>query len=77
MSKTLQKYVDAHPEQVESWHNENHNARGLDYWVYMKPGWYCARTDCGTVHEDTVKETIAALRGASYDIERWRRENQR
>lgn len=32
MSKTIQKYIDQNPEKFASWHSEDYNARGRDYW---------------------------------------------
>ena len=62
MSKQIQKYIDKHPEKFESWHNENHNERGLDYWVYTTSDHICPDMECGTIHEDTVAETLSMMR---------------
>lgn len=62
MSKTIQKYVDANPEKFESWHTEDHNARGLDYWVYCRDPWFSPDMETQTIHEDTVKETLIRMR---------------
>ena len=63
MSKQIQQYVDAHPDKFESWHTEDNNARGLDYWVYCKAPYYSPDMECGTIHEDTVKDALAKMRG--------------
>ena len=62
MSKTIDNYVKSHPDRLESWHNEDHNERGLDYWVYCREPYFCPDMECGTIHEDTVKETMAKMR---------------
>lgn len=62
MSKTIQDYMNKHPEKFESWHNEDNNARGLDYWVYCKEPYFDPMTETSTIHEDTVKETLQAMR---------------
>jgi len=54
--------MNSHPEKFESWHTEDNNERCLDYWVYCKPGYFCPSMECGTIHEDTVKETLAMMR---------------
>lgn len=62
MSKQLDAMIAKHPEKFASWHSEDHNARGLDYWVYCKPPYFSPDMECGTIHEDTVKETLAKMR---------------
>ena len=62
MSKTLNDYIAKHPEKFESWHSEDHNERGLDYWVYCRLPYFCPNEECGTIHVDTVKEALAAMR---------------
>ena len=63
MSKQIQAYIEKHPEKFDSWHTEDHNERGLDYWVYCKAPYFSPESECGTIHEDTVKETLARMRG--------------
>ena len=62
MSKQIQVYIDKHPEKFESWHTEDNNARGLDYWVYCATGYWCPENECGTIHEDTVAETLVRMK---------------
>lgn len=62
MSKLIQNYIDSHPDKFESWHTENNNDRGLDYWVYCKDPYFNPDSETQTIHEDTVKETLAAMR---------------
>ncbi len=26
------------------------------WWVYLKPGYWCSAMECGTIHEDTIRE---------------------
>jgi hypothetical protein len=62
MSKQIDRYIKANPEKFESWHTEDNNERGLDYWVYCREPYYCPATECGTIHEDTVAQVLAKLR---------------
>jgi len=62
MSKTIQDYIDNNPDKFESWHSENHNERGLDYWVYCKEPYFYPSKEGQIIHEDTVKETMQAMR---------------
>ncbi len=62
MSKTIQDYIDKHPEKFESWHSEDHNERGLDYWVYCREPYFSPDMETQTIHEDTVKETLVYMR---------------
>lgn len=62
MSKTIQAYIDKHQDKFGDWWNEDHNERGLDYWVECKEPYFNPSTECCTIHEDTVKETLAAMR---------------
>lgn len=62
MSKSIQQYMDRHPEKFESWHTEDNNARGLDYWVYCREPYFCPDMETQTIHEDTVRDTLAKMR---------------
>ena len=62
MSKTIQNYIDKHPDKFKSWHSEDHNDRGLDYWIYCNNDWFCPRNETQTIHVDTVKEALAEMR---------------
>ena len=62
MSKTIQAYIDKHPDKFESWHSEGNNERGLDYWVYCKDPYFNPDLEGQTIHEDTVAETLKVMR---------------
>lgn len=63
MSKTIRAYIDKHPDKFESEISiEANNERGCDYWVYCKAPWFNPDLETQTIHEDTVKETLAAMR---------------
>ena len=32
------------------------------YWVYLKDGYYSPTLDCGTIHEDTIKDVLKEIR---------------
>ena len=52
MSKTLDKLAAAHPDKIIGWY---HDSDG--YWVELKTGWQ--QWGVHTVHEDSVKDTLA------------------
>ena len=62
MSKTIEDYIKKHPDKFDSWHTEDNNERGLDYWVYCKDPYFYPSSETQTIHENTVKETIQAMR---------------
>lgn len=62
MSKVIEAYIAKHPEKFASYHNEDHNERGLDYWVYCREPYFCPSMECGTIHEDTVADTMRMMR---------------
>lgn len=62
MSKTIQAYIDKHPDKFESWHTENNNSRGLDYWVYCKEPYFNPDAESQTIHEDTVQDVLYKMR---------------
>ena len=62
MSRTIQAYIDKHPEKFEEWHSEAHNERGLDYWVWCREPYFDPDYGMRGIHEDTVKDTLRAMR---------------
>ena len=62
MSKTIEKYIRANPDKFIRYWNEDNNERGLDYWVECREPYFCPYTETPTIHEDTVKDTLAAMR---------------
>ena len=40
-------------------------------WLYMTPSWYCRRSDCGTIHEYTIKDVLDAARDIYQNKVRW------
>ena len=62
MSKQIKDFIKKHPEKFDSWHTEDNNDRGLDYWVYCKDPYFCPDMECQTIHEDTVKDAMAKMR---------------
>ena len=61
MSKAVRDYMQKHPEKFESFHTES-NDRACDYWVYCREPWFNPHLDTQTIHEDTVRETLATMR---------------
>lgn len=35
---------------------------GDGFWIYLKTGWICASTECGTIHEDSPSKCLKVLR---------------
>ena len=44
-------------------------------WLYMRPSWYCGRSDCGTIHEHTIRDVIDCAKNIYQDKQRWVNEN--
>lgn len=63
MSKQIKAYMAKHPDKFESFHTEDNAEIGIDYWVYTTSDYMCPVVECGTIHEDTVKETLVKMRG--------------
>lgn len=62
MSKTIQAMIIANPHKfVKQW-SEDHNDRGLDYWVELREPYFVPATETGQIHENTVRETLATMR---------------
>ena len=62
MSKQIRAMIAKYPEKFAEYWNEDHNERGLDYWVECREPYFCLDTETPTIHEDTVKDTLAAMR---------------
>lgn len=60
MSKTIQDYINKHPDKFESWHSEDND--GLDYWVYCRSPYFSPDMETQTIHEYTVKDTLIYMR---------------
>ena len=62
MSKQIAKMVADNPDKFMEYWNEDHNERGLDYWVACREPYFCPATETQTIHEDTVRDTLAQMR---------------
>jgi hypothetical protein len=68
MSKSIQAYINKHPEKFDSWHTEydgygeSYNDHLPSYWVYCKEGWIVPDRECGSIHTKTVKEALRQMR---------------
>ena len=62
--KTIQKWIEKHPDLVESAHMENDEFDGYSnpcsIWLYLKPGYICTMTETHQVHEATVKDFLSS-----------------
>jgi len=74
MSKAIRDYMAKHPDKFAEYWNEDHNDRYLDYWVICKAPYFSPASETPTIHEDTVKDTLAAMRGVIRGVDagyRW------
>ena len=60
MNKGMERLLKKYGDVIESIHRENNY--GVDYWIYLKKGYICKETECGTIHEYTLKDCEAMLR---------------
>ena len=77
MSKQIEKIMAKHPNVFQS---VSYEGNGIDSWgipmgdgtwLYMEAGWYCGRSDTGSIHEHTIAEVIDCWKGAYQDKQRW------
>ena len=75
MSKQIERLMEKFPQVFYDVSYEGNNEFGQGTWLYMRPGWYCDRGDCGTIHEYTIAEVIQDARSVYQNKERWIREH--
>jgi hypothetical protein len=77
MSKQIEKLMAKHPNVFQS---VSYEGNGIDRWgqntgdgtwLYMEAGWYCAGSDCGSIHEYTIAEVLECWKYAYQDKQRW------
>lgn len=56
----MNKLIDKYKDIIESVHREYND--GVDYWIYLKDGFICSDTECGTIHEYNIKDCASALK---------------
>jgi hypothetical protein len=39
---------------------------GYDHWLYCNPGFMCRAMECGTIHEEKVKDVLAMLKDVAF-----------
>jgi len=77
MSKQIEKLMAKHPNILYSVSYEGNGIDRWGYntgdgtWLYMRPGWYCAGSDCGSIHEYTIAEILDCWKHAYQDKQRW------
>lgn len=54
MNKGMKRLLEKYSDIIESIHREWNY--GADYWIYLKKGYICPSTECGTIHEYTLKD---------------------
>jgi len=65
MNKGFKKLLEKYKDIIDSYdREENYDAghRDLDYWIYLKEGYVCTGTECGTIHEYTIKDCERMLK---------------
>ena len=64
ISNTGFKTLDRLPERIRACFDEISDERsmGQGVWAYCAPGYIIPDMDCGTAHEDTVRELVAVMR---------------
>lgn len=72
MSKQIEKLMQRRPDVF---YDVSYEGNGDGTWLYMQPGWYCASSDCGTIHEYTIKDVLACAKHIYFDEQRWRDEH--
>ncbi len=75
MSKQIKKLMDRNPEIFYDVSYEGNDEYGDGTWLYMRPGWYCASSDCGSIHEHTIAEVLDCAKHIYQNKERWIDEN--
>lgn len=77
MSKQIEKLIAKHPNvfQSVSYEGNGRDSYGIPYgdgtWLYMEAGWYCGRSDCGSIHEHSIAEVLDCWKHAYQDKQRW------
>ena len=56
-SKTLNAACKKHPHVSECYSDQD------GYWIYTTEGYIQEEMECGTIHEQTVKECLEYMRG--------------
>jgi len=59
LPKTLQNLLE-NDDRIIAIDDERFLDQG--YWVYLRDDLWCTRSECSTIHEDTVKECLEYLR---------------
>lgn len=54
MNKGMKRLLEKYSDIIESIHREWNY--GADYWIYLKKNYICPSTECGTIHEYTLKD---------------------
>lgn len=57
-SKTIDAVISDHPKVIAA----SSFRDGDGYWLVLRPGYICAFSDCHTIHEYNVRDTLAAVK---------------
>lgn len=71
MSKQIARLMERYPQIFYSVSYEGNKWDGDGTWLFMRPGWYDKRTECGTIHEYSISDVLAAAAEAFQDKDRW------
>lgn len=61
MSKTIQAYIDRHPDKFESWHTEDCDNK-TQYWIYCKDPYFSPDMETQTINEFTVRDALILMK---------------
>lgn len=59
-SKTIQAYIDKHPDKFEGYHREFNDKP--DHWIYCRDPYFSPDMETQTIHEYTVKDALIMMR---------------
>lgn len=64
ISDTGFKTIDRLPQRIRACFDEISDERstGDGVWAYCAPGYVIPDMECGTAHEDTIRELVAVMR---------------
>ena len=75
MSKQIKRLMKKHPQIFYDVSYEGNDEWGDGTWLYMNAGWYCHLSECGTIHEYSIKEVLDCASKIYQDKEGWAKEN--
>tara|TARA_R110001599_G_scaffold267616_1_gene468510 strand:+ start:524 stop:817 length:294 start_codon:yes stop_codon:yes gene_type:complete len=80
MSKQIERLMKKYPQifydvSYEGNFEFKDGEWGDGTWLFMNAGWYCLHSECGTIHEYSIKEVLYCASRIYQDKEGWAEEN--